>query len=88
MDGREVKVLNEEVKLANSQILERNFDKGKIWIDNLPNQATTHMLLTNKLKTFIKQRVVLDDALPEALKMVQQQAAADERVARRFTQIV
>ena len=42
-------VQEEQVKLANSQTLERYIEKGKSWVDSLQNQAATQMVLINKL---------------------------------------
>ncbi|MEP2532302.1 hypothetical protein [Shimia sp.] len=69
-------VQQEQVKLANSQTLERYIEKGKTWIDSLQNQAATQMVLINKLQTDTKQRVVLYDALSKSLKTAQQQDVA------------
>ena len=69
-------VQDEQVKLANSQTLERYIEKGKTWIDSLQNQAATQMVLINKLQTDTKQRVVLYDALTKSLKTAQQQDVA------------
>ncbi len=69
-------VQNEQVKLANSQTLERYIEKGKTWVDSLQNQAATQMVLINKLQTDTKQRVVLYDALTKSLKTAQQQDVA------------
>ncbi|MDG1471083.1 MAG: hypothetical protein P8Q26_05920 [Ascidiaceihabitans sp.] len=69
-------VQDEQVKLANSQTLERYIEKGKTWIDSLQNQAATQMVLINKLETDTKQRVVLYDALTKSLKTAQQQDVA------------
>ena len=66
----------EQVKLANSQTLERYIEKGKSWVDSLQNQAATQMVLINKLQTDTKQRVVLYDALSKSLKTAQQQDVA------------
>lgn len=66
----------EQVKLAESQTLERYIEKGKTWLDSLQNQAATQMVLINKLKTDTKQRVVLYDALTKSLKTAQQQDVA------------
>ncbi len=66
----------EQVKLAESQTLERYIEKGKTWIDSLQNQAATQMVLINKLQTDTKQRVVLYDALTSSLKTAQQQDVA------------
>lgn len=66
----------EQVKLANSQTLERYIEKGKTWVDSLQNQAATQMVLINKLQTDTKQRVVLYDALTKSLKTAQQQDVA------------
>ena len=66
----------EQVKLAESQTLERYIEKGKSWVDSLQNQAATQMVLINKLKTDTKQRVVLYDALTKSLKTAQQQDVA------------
>jgi len=69
-------VQDEQVKLANSQTLERYIEKGKTWIDSLQNQAAMQMVLINKLQTDTKQRVVLYDALTKSLKTAQQQDVA------------
>ncbi len=69
-------VQTEQVKLANSQTLERYIEKGKTWVDSLQNQAATQMVLINKLQTDTKQRVVLYDALTKSLKTAQQQDVA------------
>ncbi len=69
-------VQQEQVKLAQSQTLERYIEKGKTWVDSLQNQAATQMVLINKLKTDTKQRVVLYDALTKSLKTAQQQDVA------------
>lgn len=69
-------VQEEQVKLAQSQTLERYIEKGKTWIDSLQNQAATQMVLINKLQTDTKQRVVLYDALVKSLKTAQQQDVA------------
>ena len=61
-------VQDEQVKLANSQTLERYIEKGKTWVDSLQNQAATQMVLINKLQTDTRQRVVLYDALSKSLK--------------------
>lgn len=66
----------EQVKLAESQTLERYIEKGKTWVDSLQNQAATQMVLINKLQTDTKQRVVLYDALIKSLKTAQQQDVA------------
>ena len=66
----------EQVKLAESQTLERYIEKGKTWLDSLQNQAATQMVLINKLNTDTKQRVVLYDALSKSLKTAQQQDVA------------
>ena len=66
----------EQVKLAESQTLERYIEKGKTWVDSLQNQAATQMVLINKLQTDTKQRVVLYDALVKSLKTAQQQDVA------------
>ncbi len=66
----------EQVKLANSQTLERYIETGKTWVDSLQNQAATQMVLINKLQTDTKQRVVLYDALTKSLKTAQQQDVA------------
>ena len=71
-------VQEEQVKLANSQTLERYIEKGKTWIDSLQNQAATQMVLINKLETDTKQRVVLYDALTKSLKTAQQQDVAHQ----------
>lgn len=69
-------VQQEQVKLAESQTLERYIEKGKTWVDSLQNQAATQMVLINKLQTDTKQRVVLYDALVKSLKTAQQQDVA------------
>tara|TARA_B110000908_G_scaffold155659_1_gene194070 strand:+ start:3269 stop:3817 length:549 start_codon:yes stop_codon:yes gene_type:complete len=69
-------VQTEQVKLANSQTLERYIEKGKTWVVSLQNQAATQMVLINKLQTDTKQRVVLYDALTKSLKTAQQQDVA------------
>ncbi len=69
-------VQQEQVKLAQSQTLERYIEKGKTWVDSLQNQAATQMVLINKLQTDTKQRVVLYDALTKSLKTAQQQDVA------------
>lgn len=66
----------EQVKLAESQTLERYIEQGKTWVDSLQNQAATQMVLINKLQTDTKQRVVLYDALTKSLKTAQQQDVA------------
>ncbi len=66
----------EQVRLAESQTLERYIEKGKSWVDSLQNQAATQMVLINKLQTDTKQRVVLYDALTKSLKTAQQQDVA------------
>lgn len=66
----------EQVKVAESQTLERYIEKGKSWVDSLQNQAATQMVLINKLQTDTKQRVVLYDALTKSLKTAQQQDVA------------
>ncbi|PLW78124.1 hypothetical protein [Cohaesibacter celericrescens] len=66
----------EQVKLAQSQTLERYIEQGKTWVDSLQNQAATQMVLINKLQTDTKQRVVLYDALTKSLKTAQQQDVA------------
>ena len=66
----------EQVKLAESQTLERYIEKGKTWVDSLQNQAATQMVLINKLQTDTQQRVVLYDALTKSLKTAQQQDVA------------
>ena len=66
----------EQVRLAESQTLERYIEKGKTWVDSLQNQAATQMVLINKLQTDTKQRVVLYDALTKSLKTAQQQDVA------------
>jgi len=71
-------VQEEQVKIANSQTLERYIEKGKTWIDSLQNQAATQMVLINKLETDTKQRVVLYDALTKSLKTAQQQDVAHQ----------
>ncbi|GLQ33929.1 hypothetical protein GCM10007939_02120 [Amylibacter marinus] len=68
----------EQVKLAESQTLERYIEKGKTWVDSLQNQAATQMVLINKLQTDTKQRVVLYDALTKSLKTAQQQDVAHQ----------
>lgn len=69
-------VQDEQVKIAQSQTLERYVEKGKTWVDSLQNQAATQMVLINKLKTDTQQRVVLYDALTKSLKTAQQQDVA------------
>ncbi|MXN64515.1 hypothetical protein GR183_06325 [Stappia sp. GBMRC 2046] len=69
-------VQEEQVKLAESQTLERYIEKGKTWVDSLQNQAATQMVLINKLQTDTRQRVVLYDALVKSLKTAQQQDIA------------
>jgi hypothetical protein len=69
-------VQEEQVKLAQSQTLERYIEQGKSWVDSLQNQAATQMVLINKLQTDTKQRVVLYDALTKSLKTAQQQDVA------------
>jgi hypothetical protein len=71
-------VQNEQVRLAESQTLERYIEKGKTWVDSLQNQAATQMVLINKLQTDTKQRVVLYDALTKSLKTAQQQDVAHQ----------
>lgn len=66
----------EQVRVAESQTLERYIEKGKTWVDSLQNQAATQMVLINKLQTDTKQRVVLYDALSKSLKTAQQQDVA------------
>ncbi len=66
----------EQVKLSESQTLERYIEKGKTWLDSLQNQIATQMVLLNKLTTDTKQRVVLYDALSKSLKTAQQQDVA------------
>jgi predicted nucleic acid-binding Zn-ribbon protein len=66
----------EQVKLSESQTLERYIEKGKTWMDSLQNQIATQMVLLNKLSTDTKQRVVLYDALSKSLKTAQQQDVA------------
>ena len=66
----------EQVKLSESQTLERYIEKGKTWMDSLQNQIATQMVLLNKLTTDTKQRVVLYDALSKSLKTAQQQDVA------------
>ncbi len=68
----------EQVRLAESQTLERYIEKGKTWLDSLQNQAATQMVLINKLETDTKQRVVLYDALSKSLKTAQQQDVAHQ----------
>ncbi len=68
----------EQVKMAESQTLERYIEKGKSWVDSLQNQAATQMVLINKLQTDTKQRVVLYDALTKSLKTAQQQDVAHQ----------
>jgi len=68
----------EQVRLAESQTLERYIEKGKTWLDSLQNQAATQMVLINKLQTDTKQRVVLYDALSKSLKTAQQQDVAHQ----------
>lgn len=69
-------VQDEQVKLAQSQTLERYIEKGKTWVDSLQNQAATQLVLINKLQTDTRQRVVLYDALSSSLKTAQQQDVA------------
>ncbi|WP_448950967.1 hypothetical protein [Labrys neptuniae] len=69
-------VQQEQVKVAQSQTLERYIEQGKSWVDSLQNQAATQMVLINKLQTDTKQRVVLYDALTKSLKTAQQQDVA------------
>ena len=69
-------VQDEQVRLAQSQTLERYIEKGKTWVDSLQNQAATQMVLINKLQTDTRQRVVLSDALTKSLKTAQQQDVA------------
>lgn len=66
----------EQVKLSESQTLERYIEKGKTWMDSLQNQIATQMVLLNKLNTDTKQRVILYDALSKSLKTAQQQDVA------------
>ena len=66
----------EQVKLAESQTLERYTEKGKTWVDSLQNQIATQMVLVNKLETDTKNRVVLYDGLVTSLKTAQQQDVA------------
>jgi len=66
----------EQVKISESQTLERYIEKGKTWMDSLQNQIATQMVLLNKLSTDTKQRVVLYDALTKSLKTAQQQDVA------------
>ena len=66
----------EQVKLSESQTLERYIEKGKTWMDSLQNQIATQMVLLNKLQTDTKQRVVLYDALSKSLKTAQPQDVA------------
>lgn len=66
----------EQVKISESQTLERYIEKGKTWMDSLQNQIATQMVLLNKLTTDTKQRVVLYDALSKSLKTAQQQDVA------------
>ncbi len=66
----------EQVKLAESQTLERYIEKGKSWVDSLQNQAATQMVLINKLSVDTKNRVILYDALTKSLKTAQQQDVA------------
>ena len=66
----------EQVKISESQTLERYIEKGKTWMDSLQNQIATQMVLLNKLSTDTKQRVVLYDALSKSLKTAQQQDVA------------
>jgi len=68
----------EQVRLAESQTLERYIEKGKTWLDSLQNQSATQMVLINKLQTDTKQRVVLYDALSKSLKTAQQQDVAHQ----------
>ena len=71
-------VQSEQVRLAESQTLERYIEKGKSWVDSLQYQAATQMVLINKLQTDTKQRVVLYDALTKSLKTAQQQDVAHQ----------
>ncbi len=66
----------EQVKISESQTLERYIEKGKTWMDSLQNQIATQMVLLNKLSTDTKQRVILYDALTKSLKTAQQQDVA------------
>jgi hypothetical protein len=66
----------EQVKLAESQTLERYIEKGKTWVDSLQNQSATQMVLINKLQIDTKNRVILYDALTKSLKTAQQQDVA------------
>jgi chromosome segregation ATPase len=66
----------EQVKISESQTLERYIEKGKTWMDSLQNQIATQMVLLNKLQTDTKQRVILYDALSKSLKTAQQQDVA------------
>ena len=66
----------EQVKISESQTLERYIEKGKTWMDSLQNQIATQMGLLNKLSTDTKQRVILYDALTKSLKTAQQQDVA------------
>jgi len=66
----------EQVKISESQTLERYIEKGKTWMDSLQNQIATQMVLLNKLSTDTKQRVILYDALSKSLKTAQQQDVA------------
>jgi chromosome segregation ATPase len=66
----------EQVKISESQTLERYIEQGKTWMDSLQNQIATQMVLLNKLQTDTKQRVILYDALSKSLKTAQQQDVA------------
>jgi len=44
----------EQVKISESQTLERYIEKGKTWMDSLQNQIATQMVLLNKLSTDTK----------------------------------
>jgi len=68
----------EQVKLAESQTLERYIEQGKTWLDSLQNQAATQMVLINKLNIDTKNRVILYDALVKSLKTAQQQDVAHQ----------
>jgi len=68
----------EQVKLAESQSLERYIEMGKAWIDSLQNQAATQMVLINKLQIDTQHRVVNYDALSKSLKTAEQQTVAHQ----------
>ncbi len=68
----------EQVKLAESQTLERYIEQGKTWLDSLQNQAATQTVLINKLNIDTKNRVILYDALVKSLKTAQQQDVAHQ----------